>query len=151
MYPISNLNLSQFKKDLLLLILLGICAYLLDIKTSNNLYKNCNNLSTQSFLLFHHFIYMYSLFGWLSNNIYILLINIIIIISMLLHWYTNNNICNWTEQIKQKCNSNQNLRTFIKLLFPNFKDKNRIKQKIYLSSILSISIIKVYFYIKSTN
>jgi hypothetical protein len=142
----SSLLLNNFKKQLSIFIILGSIAYILDISTSENLYTKCKSLYTQPLLLIHHIIYIFSLFGWLSNNIYILVLNIITIISLFLHWKINNNLCTWTESIKKDCNIKQNLRTFIKILFPNYKDKNRVKQKFYLSFVLFIIILKLFLY-----
>ena len=44
---------------------------------------------------------------------------------MLIHWNLNNDICEWTRQIKTKCDIKEHLRTFIRIFFPNFKDKGR--------------------------
>jgi len=140
------MNTHSFKKNLFILILIGILAYILDLSTSNNLYHKCMTIQTQSLLLIHHIIYIFSLFAWLSNNLYILVLNVILIIGMFIHWKINNNICTWTQTIKEKCNIKENLRTFIKLLFPEYRDKERIKQKIYLSIVLIISIIKIFIY-----
>ena len=139
-----DFKLINFKKQLSIFIILGSIAYILDISTSGNLYTHCKSLYVQPLLLVHHIIYIFSLFGWLSNNIYILLLYILTIVSLFSHWKINNNICTWTEVIKKDCGITQNLRTFIKILYPNYKDKNRVKQKIYLFSVLIISILKIF-------
>ncbi len=62
---------------------------------------------------------------------------------MLIHWNLNNDICEWTRQIKTKCDIKEHLRTFIRIFFPNFKDKGRKIQKTYLIFGLIISFIKL--------
>jgi hypothetical protein len=136
-------NEKHFKRDIIILICLGILGYIFDISTSKNLYQKCNNFLTQLYLLLHHILYIFSLFAFFSNNRYILILNIILITIMLIHWNTNNNVCEWTQQIKEICGIDSNLRSFIRILFPSFKDKNRRYQKIYLVFSVVISVIKL--------
>lgn len=62
---------------------------------------------------------------------------------MLIHWNLNNDVCEWTTQIKTKCGIEENLRTFLRIFFPNFKDKGRKVQKTYLIFGLMIAFIKL--------
>lgn len=136
-------NNKHFIRDILLLFIAGNLSYILDLSTSKNLYKNCMSLAPQTFILLHHYISIFSLFAWLSNNKYILISNIILIICMFAHWMLNNNVCEWTRKTKEQCGINEDFRSIIKVLFPSFGDKNRTNQIVYLILSLVISIIKL--------
>jgi hypothetical protein len=136
-------NNQHLKRDILLLFLAGNLSYILDIATSQNLYKNCMTIAPQTFLLLHHYISIFSLFAWISNNKYILISNIILILCMFTHWMMNGNVCEWTRKTKEQCGIKEDFRSIIKVLFPNFGDENRTNQIIYLFFSLIISIIKL--------
>jgi hypothetical protein len=142
-------NNKNFIRDITLLIIGGTCSYILDLTTSKNLYKNCMTLAPQIFILFHHYISIFSLFAWLSNNKYILIFNIILILCMFAHWMMNGNVCEWTRKTKEQCGINEDFRSIIKVLFPNFGDENRTNQILYLTFSLIISIIKLTRFNKS--
>ncbi len=100
-------------------------------------------MAPQIFILFHHYISIFSLFAWLSNNRKILIANIILIFCMFAHWMTNNNVCEWTRKTKEQCGIKEDFRSIIKVLFPNFGDEDRSNQIIYLTFSLLVSIIKL--------
>ena len=134
---------KHFKRDILLIFLLSLFQYILDISTSKKLYTKCSNIGTQTFILLHHFIFIYSMVAWISNNKTILMANCILILAMFYHWNSNNDVCEWTRHTKIKCGIDENLRTFFKIFFPSMNDKGRISQKTYLTFSLLISVIKL--------
>lgn len=144
-------NNQHLKRDIILLFIAGNLSYFLDLSTSKNLYKNCMTLAPQVFILLHHYISIFSLFAWISNNKFILIINIILIICMFSHWMMNDNVCEWTRKTKEQCGINEDFRSIIKVLFPNFGDENRSNQIIYLTFSLIISLIKLTRFIKNKN
>ncbi len=136
-------NHNHFKRDILLIFLLSLFEYILDISTSKKLYTKCSNFGTQSFIFLHHFIFIYSFVAWISNNRTILIGNCILILAMLYHWFSNNDVCEWTRQTKIRCGIDENLRTFFKIFFPTMHDNKRVSQKTYLFFSLLVSVIKL--------
>ena len=62
--------MNRLQKDFYIFICLVIFSYVMDIATSNGIYKKC--IHSPAFhidLFFHHFINIFSQFGWLSSNI----------------------------------------------------------------------------------
>ncbi len=137
---------KNFKRDASILLIIGILEYIVDFTTSKDLYKDCKNLKAQSFILFHHIVYLFTIFSWLSNNIYILLIEICLISAMFTHWKKYENVCKWTAKTKADCKINENLRTFGRLFFKNVSDDDRAIQKTWLSIAMFISLIKIMRY-----
>ncbi len=129
-------------QDIVIIVKIGILAYLLDILTAKDLYKNCKYpFTNQVELLLHHILYIFSLTGWLSNNKKILKLYIIIIFGFLIHWYLNNNNCKFTEMTKKDCNINEPLRNPIRLL--GFKDEKRRFQITLYSFAILYSLYKI--------
>ena len=102
-------------KDLYLFLFLNIFViiiYIFDI-TSTTTSKCINNSSNKykiiSILLLHHYLQLFSNFGWLFNNKYILIYYIFIPFITILHWYTNNNKCILTQIINKLCNNNEDV------------------------------------------
>jgi hypothetical protein len=94
------------EKDIKVIIVLGICSYIIDIYSGKNTYyKFCyNNYNVQIELLIHHILNIYAQFGWLSNTKVLLQGYVISCIILLCHWNTNNDRCILTEKINKKCN-----------------------------------------------
>lgn len=137
---------KNFKRDASILLLIGVLEYIVDFTTSGDLYKNCKNLKAQSFILFHHIVYLFTIFSWLSNNIYILFLEVTLILGMFTHWKKYDNVCKWTAKTKADCNINEHLRTFGRLIFKDVSDDDRNIQKTWLSIALFISLIKIMRY-----
>ena len=93
-------------EDIKLIILLGVCSYIIDIYSGKNTYyKSCyNKYNVQIELLIHHILNIYAQFGWLSNNKILLQGYVISCIILLYHWNANNDRCILTEKINKKCN-----------------------------------------------
>jgi hypothetical protein len=90
---------------------IALFSFIVDVSMNNKNYKNCiadgktePNRFVYVVLFFHHFIWLFSLFGWLSNNKNILKVYIIVVTIYLLHWKINNNKCFVTEWIRENCN-----------------------------------------------
>ena len=131
--------------DHIILISIGLFSYLLDIYVNFDKYTNCiTNIKVQFFHLFHHIFFVFTELGWISNNFYILLFNIIIIPSIFIHWKLNNNKCSWTQYNNKQCNTTHGLR-HIAHVTTNFSDPNRKYQKIYLTITWFIILYKLLF------
>jgi hypothetical protein len=84
---------------------IGICVYIVDIITSKGLYKKCiNRIDFHIISIIHHIYNIFLLTGWLSNNINILCIYIIVNLLTAYHWFTNDNLCVLTEYTNKMCN-----------------------------------------------
>jgi hypothetical protein len=140
---------KNFKRDASILLLAGILEYIIDYSTSKDLYKDCKNLKAQSFILMHHIVYIFTIFSWFSNNIYILFAEMILILGMFIHWKKNNNVCKWTESTQKQCNNNEYLRTFGRMIFKGVSDDDRKLQKSWLTIAFIISMWKITNYFRS--
>lgn len=90
------------------IILSSLFLYFIDIYTSGHLYDKCkDDIQFNMVLLFHHFIKMYILVGWYTNNKKHLMLYIGFIILSMVHWFKNNNQCMFTEYIRKKCGVNK--------------------------------------------
>ena len=73
--------------DFLIYILIGFIVYIIDLAKSVGLYKYCYvNPLFHLNLLIHHIISVFILFGWLSNNKYILILYVIVCMSTGIGW-----------------------------------------------------------------
>ena len=88
-------------KNVYIYILLFLIQYLNDIFTN----KICNSLKGDLFLLFHHLVSIYILFGGLLFNKYL---HGLFIIIVLIHWLTNNNKCELTQITNRYCGYQEN-------------------------------------------
>jgi hypothetical protein len=136
--------MRTFNQDIVLIFKIGFLAYLLDILTAKDLYKNCKYpVTNQVELLFHHVLYIFSLTGWLSDNKTLLKIYVVSTILYFTHWYFNNNNCRFTEMTKKDCNINIPLRTI--QYINGIIDHDR-KGQITIGVItLCIAIYKIYY------
>ena len=104
-------NYLNFYRDMKIFLYIALFSFIVDVSMNNKNYKNCiadgktePNRFVYVVLFFHHFIWLFSLFGWLSNNKNILKVYIIVVTIYLLHWKINNNKCFVTEWIRENCN-----------------------------------------------
>ncbi len=148
-------NDQHFKRDLTLIFILSFVSYICDIcKNSQTLYKNCKNkLVFNSVLLFHHFIWTFALFGFLSNNNQFLRIYVVVLIIYLIHWRLNKNQCFITQWVRKECglDDSHTLQYFTDIIFSKSDWgtnilKNRSSQKVFLFILIIISILKLKNY-----
>jgi len=134
--------MGTFNQDIILIFKLGFLAYLLDILTAKDLYKNCKYpITNQIELYLHHVLYIFSLTGWLSNNKKVLKLYVLITSMFIIHWYFNDNKCAFTEMTKKQCDINEPLRNPIRLL--GFRDEKRYMQLIVYCSTILYSLYKI--------
>ena len=96
--------MNRLQKDFYIFICLVIFSYVMDIATSNGIYKKCIHSPIFHIdLFFHHLINIFSQFGWLSSNIYVLYVYLTVPIVVLIHWKTNQNRCVLTERTNKMC------------------------------------------------
>ena len=82
-------------KSYRILFFLTTIQYLIDIQ----MYP-CNSIKGNILLYFHHLVDIYIYFGgFLFNPIY----HLIIVVTTLLHWSTNDNKCRLTEWVNSIC------------------------------------------------
>jgi hypothetical protein len=134
--------------SILYLIYIGVIAYIIDIiSPPKDRYKKCvNKLKFHIITLIHHIFNIYLQFGWLLNNLYLLIFYIFINLGTLLHWNSNNNYCFLTQLINKMCNIpiNEYFRDIWYFLgIKNLKNYD-ILHYIYLIITLFISIYKIY-------
>jgi len=143
-------NDQNFKRDLTLLFILSLISYVSDIcKNSQTLYKNCKNkLVFHSVLLFHHFIWTFALFGFLSDNNQLLRIYVVVLIIYLIHWRLNNNQCFITQWVRKECglDDSHTLQYFVDTLFNNKVLQSRSSQKVFLFTSLIATGLKLKNY-----
>jgi len=143
-------NDQNFKRDLTLLFILSLISYVSDIcKNSQTLYKNCKNkLVFHSVLLFHHFIWTFALFGFLSDNNQLLRIYVVVLIVYLIHWRLNNNQCFITQWVRKECglDDSHTLQYFADTLFNNKVLQSRSSQKVFLFTSLIVTGLKLKNY-----
>ena len=135
-------NDLHFYRDMKRFFYLGSVSFILDIALNNKNYKKCPKI--YPVLFFHHFIWLFALFGWLSNNKSILKIFCITIIIYLTHWKVNNNKCFITEWIKENCNLSE--KYGLQVITNHFKLKieGREDHKKLLYFYLLIAIAKLF-------
>ena len=110
-------NYLNFYRDMKIFLYIALFSFIIDVSMNNKNYKNCIAASANAdnaktvpthfvyvVLFFHHFIWLFALFGWLSNNKNILKVYLIVVFIYLLHWKKNNNKCFVTEWIRENCN-----------------------------------------------
>jgi hypothetical protein len=137
---------KKIRKEITIIIIVGIVFYLLDIYTaSKGHYSKCTDLKNQTVLLCHHIANVFLQFGWLCNTKFMLLLYIMTPVLVVLHWKTNNNRCLFTEYINHSCELSDDTRLrdlwyFVGL--KNYKYYNRI-QNIYLLIVFVIGIYKI--------
>jgi hypothetical protein len=131
-------------QDIVIIVKIGILAYLLDVLTAKDLYKNCKYpFTNQVELLLHHILFTFSLTAWLSNNKTILIIYVSGLLLCVVHWKFNKNKCIITETIKNDCNIDTSLRTPIKILGLEKNTISFLKNLFYFTVIYSL--YKIYY------
>lgn len=91
-------------RDILIIVFVGTILYIIDVKSSPHLYKNCQSLRDQTVLYFHHIINAFAYIGWLSNSKIILGIYLTTILLVVVRWSYNNNKCFMTQHVNEMCN-----------------------------------------------
>ena len=140
-------NDQNFTRDLSLIFILSFLSYVSDIcKNNQTLYAKCENkLIFNAVLLFHHFIWTFALFGFLSNNNQLLRLYVAVLIIYLAHWKANNNQCFITQWVRKTCklDDSHTLQYFVDTLFNNKVLQSRNSQKIFLFTSLITATLKI--------
>ena len=127
--------------NLNLIIILSLLSYIYDINIDNH-YKYCNNNFSINILLFiHHILSVYIHFGWINNNnptIYLLLL-----VFTMIHWFTNNFKCKYTQYVNEKCNIDINYPLRDIIYFSGLKNSKYYKL-IYYTYLIFIIIYLLY-------
>lgn len=98
--------MNDIRSFFAIIIIFSIFFYILDVYYTQDIYdyKNCEDLNKVKVVLFlHHLGFTFGLFGFLSNNKYILTLYVLFPFLLVLHWQTNDNKCFLTEYINEKC------------------------------------------------
>lgn len=132
--------------DIKNIVVIGFFSYLYDI-CKDDYYKYCiKDISIHFHLLLHHIFNIYTQFGWLSNNKYILFSYLLIPIGVLIHWRNNNNKCIYTQHVNKQCNIPENnlFRDIWYLLrIKKLKNYDQIHEK-YLIVTWFVALIKLF-------
>lgn len=94
----------------LILIILSLIQYSMDPTL-----LICDTIQSKAILLFHHFISIYIYIGgFLFNPQY----HLLFIVSVMLHWYFNNNRCELTIVTNRECGIDESIQfhDFLKTL-----------------------------------
>jgi hypothetical protein len=135
---------------------IALFSFIIDVSMNNKNYKNCIAASANAdnaktvpthfvyvVLFFHHFIWLFALFGWLSNNKNILKVYLIVVFIYLLHWKKNNNKCFVTEWIRENCNLSQKYGLQAITNFFGLSVSGRENQKKLLFAYFMIALFKL--------
>ena len=145
-----NSNDLHFKRDISFLFIFSLISYLCDIISNNEtLYKNCENkLTFNAVLLFHHFIWTFALFAFLSNNNQLLRLNVAVLVIYLIHWKLNKDQCFITQWVRKTCglDDSHKLQYLVDKLFNHKLLYSRQSQRIFLITSLIVSILKINNY-----
>ena len=90
--------MNKLAFELSLIVLFGVLFFMIDINTFDY-----SDKSVYPLLLTHHIINVFSQFGFLCNDKYLLIAYIFAPIIVIGHWLTNNNKCVLTEMVNDKC------------------------------------------------
>jgi hypothetical protein len=91
-------------KTFLFFYLLQICITLPNFKSCNNI-----NFITVSIFLLHHMVDVYGYFGiFINETLFDYQFHLVMILLILLHWYTNNYSCTVTVKLNELCNRDLN-------------------------------------------
>jgi hypothetical protein len=135
--------------DIKKITIIGFLSYLYDI-CKDDYYKDCiTDINIQVSLLLHHIFNIYTQFGWLSNNKYILFSYLLIPIGVLIHWRNNNNKCVYTQIVNKHCNIPENnlFRDIWYLLgIKELKNYDQIHET-YLIIVWFITLIKLFKFV----
>jgi hypothetical protein len=127
-------------KLLKILILVYILAVCLDITYT---YKKCiykNGYKILPAILLHRLITIFMYFGWLFNNKIVLAVYILMLLTIIIHWFTNDWKCLITQYENYICDYPLNRKYDI---FGNKVLKgDQLSHIIILCILISISIIK---------
>jgi hypothetical protein len=137
------------KIKLYFIIIISFIIFYIDIINDICVNNNTNNISIIFILLIHHFIVSFVLFGWIFNNIYILKMQLVLIISVCINQIVLYFLSNYIYNVK----SNYCIITLIKNKLCNQKLNTPFKSILYYLNInkivaiiivLFISILKFY-------
>ena len=149
-------NYLNFYRDMKIFLYIALFSFIIDVSMNNKNYKNCIAASANAdnaktvpthfvyvVLFFHHFIWLFALFGWLSNNKNILKVYLIVVFIYLLHWKKNNNKCFVTEWIRENCNLSQKYGLQAITNFFGLSVSGRENQKKLLFAYFMIALFKL--------
>jgi hypothetical protein len=92
------------KEVTIILCVLFVIQYSLDVFQNECISRlKGKKLLGLSNLAIHHIISIFANFGWLYNNKKILISNLILILSILLGWMTNDNKCFISDEFNKLC------------------------------------------------
>lgn len=123
--------MTKLVRDILIYVTVGFVSYILDVATAPDRYKQCWNAQSQMLLLRHHIFGVFQEFSWLSNQPLLLWLGLFSNLGILIHWYNNNNVCLWTQQLNEQCKVTGGMRSLYNLVGYK-RDKYRRDQKIFI-------------------
>ena len=129
---------------IIILILLVIISVIIDVNTT---YKDCVNEKFYEIfpiIFLHRIVCILMYFGWIFNDKKFLIFYFILMIGILIHWFTNNWKCFLAEHESEICDFPKN--RYYDPLFKSLGPKNAtIIASILKVLIYSIVIYKIFF------
>lgn len=117
-------------KNICIFILISLFEYSLDI-----FQYPCSTITGNLLLLIHHFVGIYIFIGGiLFNNYY----HLLFLISIIIHWITNNNSCQLTIITNKYCNYDE------KKKYNDFPNMINLNKNLYWIIVFILIIYDIY-------
>jgi hypothetical protein len=121
----------KFITTIIIISIIGFFGFMIDTKTApEDLYSLCEGHFPV--LLLHHIIWIFTISGWLSYNVYVLYFYIFTLIAHMVLWAIFNNECILTNYTNDKCKTKIKLRTAFLLI----KEKLNLNKTRYLDIVI---------------
>jgi hypothetical protein len=117
--------------------------FLLDVYIGRINYSKCDRKATP-YIVLHHLILSILLFGWLFTNKYILLGVLILILSILIHWITNNSVCRLTVIHNRLCGLPDNAPFKDSISMSGLKKYDWFRLYVYYGYVIFVICMIVY-------
>ena len=111
--------------------------------------SRCNKGNPLLFL--HNLTSSFGNFGWLSNNVFVLKMFILVNVIMVVMWALNSNLCLFTELHNKACHLPKNQpfnELFYWIGFKQYPFWNKYGHYIFTTTVFSISVYKLWQMVK---
>jgi hypothetical protein len=130
------------------LALIIIASYfIIDYFVSRHYYHHCNP-TAQLYIFLHHVITSMLYFGWLFNNKVVLTINLLLILTILLDWLNNKNLCSLTVKHNRLCGLPDDAPFKDTVYALGIKD-SRYANLFYYGQVIFIIVVTIYKLLKN--
>lgn len=133
-------------RDILLFKVLTIIFYVMDVITEKNHYLDCNHtLQTHAWLILHHFVNTFLMFGWISHTRWLLSVYLFVPIGIVLHWKLNRGKCIMTTTVNRDCRKKES-EYFHDILYLAGLKHSRFYPRIHYALLLTGWLIGMWRY-----